>query len=66
MSLLQIELSIVSNVIPVVLIAVGSAYSIHVFSKFTEVDTEQRPFPARVHGLATAMQRWEPRFSWLP
>ena len=56
MSLLQIELSIVSNVIPVVLIAVGSAYSIHVFSKFTEVDTEQRPFPARVHGLATAMQ----------
>jgi len=37
MSLLGIPLSIVSNVIPVVLVAVGSAYSIHVVSKFMEV-----------------------------
>ncbi len=36
MSLLKVPLSIISNVIPVVLIAVGNAYTIHVLSKFNE------------------------------
>lgn len=36
MTLLKIPLTIISNVIPVILIAVGSAYSIHVLSRFNE------------------------------
>lgn len=36
MSLLNIPLTAISNIIPVILIAVGSAYSIHVISKFDE------------------------------
>ncbi|MFA5859763.1 MAG: MMPL family transporter [Elusimicrobiota bacterium] len=36
MNLLRIPLSLISNIIPVVLFAVGNAYSIHVFSKFNE------------------------------
>lgn len=36
MSLLNISLSAISNIIPVILIAVGSAYSIHVIRKFDE------------------------------
>lgn len=36
MSVLKIPLTVISNIIPVILIAVGSAYSIHVISKFNE------------------------------
>lgn len=36
MSLLKVPLTAISDIIPVVLIAVGSAYSIHVISKFNE------------------------------
>ena len=36
MSLFGIPFSVISNVIPVVLLAVGSAYSIHVISRFNE------------------------------
>ncbi len=38
MCLLRIPLSIISNIIPVILVAVGSAYAIHVISKFNEVN----------------------------
>ncbi len=36
MALLKIPLTIISNITPVILISVGSAYSIHVISKFSE------------------------------
>jgi len=36
MSLTEVRFSVISNIIPVVLIAVGSAYSIHVLSAFRE------------------------------
>lgn len=36
MSLLKVDVTIITNIIPVVLLAVGSAYSIHVISKFYE------------------------------
>ncbi len=36
MSILKVAFSVISNIIPVVLLAVGSAYSIHVLSKFNE------------------------------
>jgi len=36
MSILKIPLTIISDIIPVILIAVGTAYSIHVISKFDE------------------------------
>lgn len=36
MCLFRIPLSIISNIIPVILVAVGSAYAIHVVSKFNE------------------------------
>jgi predicted RND superfamily exporter protein len=36
MSLCRVSFSVISNIIPVVLIAVGSAYSIHVISSFAE------------------------------
>ncbi len=36
MSILQIPITVISDIIPVILIAVGSAYSIHVISKFDE------------------------------
>ena len=36
MSILKISLTAVSDIIPVILIAVGSAYSIHVISRFNE------------------------------
>lgn len=50
MSLLKIPLSIISNVIPVVLFAVGNAYTIHVLSRFNEARI------ARTNdGLATAL-----------
>ncbi|MEW6515350.1 MAG: MMPL family transporter [candidate division FCPU426 bacterium] len=46
MSLLRVPLSIFSNIIPVVLMAVGSAYSIHVISHYHEsgasLDPEER------------------------
>lgn len=48
MSLFKIPLSIISNIIPVVLIAVGNAYTIHVLSKFNETRNHD--------GLATALQ----------
>lgn len=37
MSLLHIPLTIISDIIPVVLIAVGSAYSIHILGRFNEL-----------------------------
>lgn len=44
MSLLNIPLTVISNIIPVILMAVGSAYSIHVINKFNEsvVSNENR------------------------
>jgi predicted RND superfamily exporter protein len=36
MALLNIPLTIISNISPVILVSVGSAYSIHVISKFSE------------------------------
>ncbi len=36
MSLLNVPLTVISNIIPVILMAVGSAYSIHVINKFNE------------------------------
>jgi uncharacterized protein len=39
MSLLKIPVTMISNIIPIILIAVGSAYSIHVISKFNESDS---------------------------
>ncbi|MGQ9464148.1 MAG: efflux RND transporter permease subunit [bacterium] len=36
MGLLKVPLTIISNIIPVILIAVGSAYGIHIISKFQE------------------------------
>lgn len=36
MGILKIPLTIISNAIPVILFAVGNAYGIHVFSKFSE------------------------------
>ena len=47
MSLLKFQLSIISNIIPVVLIAVGNAYTIHVLSRFNETRNHD--------GLATAL-----------
>ncbi|MCK4642232.1 RND family transporter [bacterium] len=42
MSILKIPITAISNIIPVILIAIGSAYSIHVISKFNEdVVTEE-------------------------
>ncbi|HEC78402.1 MAG TPA: RND family transporter [candidate division WOR-3 bacterium] len=38
MSLLKIPLTIITNIIPIILFAVGSAYSIHVISKLSEQD----------------------------
>ncbi|MBN2551763.1 MAG: RND family transporter [Spirochaetales bacterium] len=37
MSLFEVAFSVISNIIPVVLIAVGSAYSIHVVNSFSEI-----------------------------
>lgn len=39
MSIAKIPLSIISDVIPVILIAVGSAYSIHMLNKFYEINS---------------------------
>ncbi|NLY88650.1 MAG: RND family transporter [Firmicutes bacterium] len=50
MSLLKIPLSIISNVIPVVLFAVGNAYTIHVLSRFNETRVTSTN-----DGLATAL-----------
>ncbi len=36
MSLLKVNITVISNIIPVILIAVGSAYGIHVVYKFSE------------------------------
>jgi predicted RND superfamily exporter protein len=41
MSLLNIPLTIISDIIPVILVAVGSAYSIHVISRFSECRMEK-------------------------
>jgi hydrophobe/amphiphile efflux-3 (HAE3) family protein len=38
MSILNVPISIISNIIPVVLIATGSAYSIHVINRFGEYE----------------------------
>lgn len=44
MSILNIPLTVISNIIPVILMAVGSAYSIHILNKFNEsvVSNENR------------------------
>ena len=41
MALLHVDVTIISNIIPVVLLAVGSAYSIHMISKFYEEEKIQ-------------------------
>jgi predicted RND superfamily exporter protein len=43
MSILNIPLTIISNITPVILVAVGSAYSIHVISKFSEYRNSGNP-----------------------
>jgi predicted RND superfamily exporter protein len=48
MPLFGIKLSILSTVLPVILIAVGSAYGIHVVSHYIE-DTRNRPLGAEEH-----------------
>lgn len=42
MSILKIPLTIISDAVPVIMIAVGSAYSIHVITKFKEGRAEER------------------------
>jgi hydrophobe/amphiphile efflux-3 (HAE3) family protein len=51
MSLAGVKFSVISNIIPVVLLAVGSAYSIHVLSAF------QESAPRRPGGSARALSR---------
>jgi predicted RND superfamily exporter protein len=46
MSLTGVRFSVISNIIPVVLLTVGSAYSIHVFSAFREEGTRRSGEPA--------------------
>jgi hypothetical protein len=53
MALLRIPFSLVTNVIPVVLMATGSAYAIHVVSAFGEVT----PSADRVRDSQTALRR---------
>jgi len=51
MSLLKFELTMLTNVIPVVLIAVGSAYAIHVVNRFNE-ELTNNPREALIKALA--------------
>ncbi len=51
MSLLKFELTMLTNVIPVVLIAVGSAYVIHVVNRFNE-ELTNNPREALIKALA--------------
>ncbi|MDR1030842.1 MAG: MMPL family transporter [Treponema sp.] len=48
MPLLGIKLSILSTILPVILIAVGSAYGIHVVTHYME-DTRNRPLSVEAH-----------------
>ncbi|MCX7983418.1 MAG: MMPL family transporter [Bacteroidetes bacterium] len=49
MSILKLQISLVTNVIPIILIAVGSAYSIHVLSKFEELSESNDDRVLQVH-----------------
>lgn len=40
MSILKVKVTIISNIIPIILLAVGSAYSIHFISKVYELESE--------------------------
>ncbi len=52
MAALGIPLTIISNIIPVILIAVGSAYSIHIVNRFNESAAEADPgIDSAVHAL---------------
>jgi predicted RND superfamily exporter protein len=42
MSILKVPLTVISDIIPVILIAIGTAYSIHVISKFDEEKGEDK------------------------
>lgn len=56
MSILRIPLTAISDIIPVVLIAVGSAYSIHVVSKFNEeVNSESKKMEQSKKALSEIM-----------
>jgi len=52
MSLLKIPLTIASDAIPVLLVAVGSAYGIHMLSKYNEV---VRPGDSKIQGIKDAL-----------
>jgi predicted RND superfamily exporter protein len=52
MSLLKIPLTIASDAIPILLIAVGSAYGIHMLSKYNE---DVRAGDARIQGIKNAL-----------
>jgi hydrophobe/amphiphile efflux-3 (HAE3) family protein len=51
MSILNIPLSIISNIIPVVLIATGSAYSIHVINRFGEYKVNESRINHSINSL---------------
>jgi hydrophobe/amphiphile efflux-3 (HAE3) family protein len=51
MSILNVPISIISNIIPVVLIATGSAYSIHVINRFGEYKGNQSRIDHSVSSL---------------
>ncbi|MDW7987644.1 MAG: MMPL family transporter [candidate division WOR-3 bacterium] len=63
MSLFKVKLTIISNIIPVILFTVGSAYCIHVLSKLSEVTKIQDAFqslkgiikPVTLSALTTAI-----------
>ena len=59
MSLFKFQLSIISNIIPVVLIAVGNAYTIHVLSKFNETHQPRRPRHRLVRGDNPGLLCWD-------
>jgi uncharacterized protein len=49
MSFLRIPLTVISDVIPVILMAVGSAYSIHVVSRYNEISGQEDDRGAVTH-----------------
>jgi predicted RND superfamily exporter protein len=52
MGLFKVPLTLVSDVIPVILMAVGSAYGIHVISKFNEVPGTDREYKVALREVA--------------
>ena len=59
MALLQIPLTILSTVLPVILIAVGSAYGIHVINHYFDEVTQSKEISAETHSaqIIEAMSR---------